>query len=247
MNSLAVKRRTGIERERDSFYRRASDTFRRLFRLEGRRVRQAVSDAPDEVLASFRVTETVDRMRGEWRQVLRSLYRGVIDQFGGRTYEDLTGDRRGFEPDTLAAMDWIERHAADRSTLLTDTSKREAKKVLRDGLRDGKSIDEMARELERFYNERSEPRARRLAVTEVVAASNRGALEGAKQGGAKTKTWQDVDDNRVRDEHVEADGQTVALDKLFNVDGFAMDHPGDWSYGAPGRLIIQCRCYMTFS
>lgn len=58
------------------------------------------------------------------------------------------------------------------------------------------------------------------------------------------KTWVSVGDERVRPAHAEADGQTVALDAPFIVDGEELQTPGDPD-GSDGN-IINCRCSAAY-
>jgi uncharacterized protein with gpF-like domain len=57
-----------------------------------------------------------------------------------------------------------------------------------------------------------------------------------------TKTWETVGDGKVRETHVEADGQTVPISDVFRVGGYSMMFPGDSNLGAPASEIANCRC-----
>lgn len=54
------------------------------------------------------------------------------------------------------------------------------------------------------------------------------------------KEWVATLDNRTRHAHAMADGQVVAVDKPFKLDGYDLMFPGDKS--APGYLVYNCRC-----
>lgn len=82
-------------------------------------------------------------------------------------------------------------------------------------------------------------RATLIARTEVHAASTAGSLDGMQalgDSGLQYKTWNAVMDDRTREEHADADGQTVALDDTFNVGGDEYDVPDD----------PNCRCVLTY-
>lgn len=203
--------------------------------------------APDEVLASARITEAVDSGRGEWSDTLRALYGVTIEHFGGRTTAELDPEQ-SFDPQTRTAMDWVEKYGLSRSTLIAETSKDEARQVLRDGLAEGKSIPQIAKGIERHYEERGKQRSRVAAITEIVSSSNFGAITAARQSGvAVSKQWMDAGDQRVRFSHEQADGQTVPLGEPFIVSGFELDFPGDPSLGIPPDLVIGCRCSLAFN
>jgi len=85
-------------------------------------------------------------------------------------------------------------------------------------------------------------RARTIARTEVVSASNAGAMAGARaipELAPETKTWLATTDARTRPTHIEADGQTVPIDDMFNVGGAMMEYPGG---PGPAAEVINCRC-----
>jgi len=55
-----------------------------------------------------------------------------------------------------------------------------------------------------------------------------------------TKTWVTQGDSRVRDDHIQADGQVVGLNDSFIVGGESLMYPGDPS-GSPAQTA-NCRC-----
>lgn len=90
-----------------------------------------------------------------------------------------------------------------------------------------------------------------FSTTETVGASNLGILAVARAqqrrtGQRITKGWLSQRDNRVREDHVIADGQRIGLDQLFSVGGSLLAFPGDWTHGAQLEQIINCRCVLIF-
>lgn len=88
-------------------------------------------------------------------------------------------------------------------------------------------------------------RAKTVAITETVSASNSGwyasAIQAQRELGITLwKEWIGELDRRIRPEHRAADGQRVPLLSPFIVGGVAMPYPG-WK-GAPPHLVINCRC-----
>lgn len=57
-----------------------------------------------------------------------------------------------------------------------------------------------------------------------------------------TKTWFSAGDERVRQDHVLADGQVVDMSEPFIVGGQSLRWPGDSGLGATPGNIINCRC-----
>jgi len=83
-------------------------------------------------------------------------------------------------------------------------------------------------------------RAERIARTEVIGTLNGGKLDGYEQMGIERKEWLATQDDRTRDEHAEADGQTVGIADSFDVGGQSLEYPGDPN-GDPAN-IVNCRC-----
>ena len=111
----------------------------------------------------------------------------------------------------------------------------------------GEGIGRMAKRIAQTLGELNHADSVRYARTAMTAAQNAGrqaAFErGASKGIKMKRTWIATLDNRTRDAHRELDGQTVALDEPFTVDGEELMYPGDPS--APGYLIWNCRCRMV--
>ena len=86
----------------------------------------------------------------------------------------------------------------------------------------------------------------RNARTAVTGAQNAGRQESyhrAKEMGLNLrKRWIATKDNRTRHAHAMLDGQTVELDKPFEIEGYELMFPGDPT-GPPG-LVWNCRCTM---
>lgn len=92
-------------------------------------------------------------------------------------------------------------------------------------------------------------RAERIARTELhtarSAAMDKAAGWLADTGATVRKVWISAADERVRPEHVAANGQTVGYDEPFIVGGEQLWFPGDRENGSPGNTI-QCRCVVNY-
>ncbi len=83
--------------------------------------------------------------------------------------------------------------------------------------------------------------ARKTAVTSTTTAQNQAVVDTARRTGrAAVKSWHSRRDTRVRAAHLDANGQTVPLDRPFLVDGEHLMFPGDPD-GSPGN-VLNCRC-----
>lgn len=112
----------------------------------------------------------------------------------------------------------------------------------------GESIPQMAKRLKNV-SEGYLSNTVRIARTETTRVENSARMdvgERGKQLGFKMwKRWMATDDERTRDEHLDADGQEVPQDEPFTVGGEQLMYPGDISLGASGWNTINCRCTMV--
>lgn len=115
-----------------------------------------------------------------------------------------------------------------------------------EGMAAGESIPELSKRV-RGEIASSTVRARTIARTEVVSASNAGALaqmQALGEDGPAAKVWLSTNDARTRLSHREANGQQVPLVDKFEVGGAALGFPGDPS--GPADEVINCRCTLTW-
>jgi hypothetical protein len=103
-------------------------------------------------------------------------------------------------------------------------------------------MTQIGQKLRDFYADRSSYKAMRVARTEVSSASGWAQREAAKQSGVvKTKKWISSRDDRVRDSHVDMDGEEKQLEEAYSN---GLQYPGDTS-GDPAEFI-QCRCVEAY-
>lgn len=143
---------------------------------------------------------------------------------------------------------WIAVYGAERVRDVTLTTIRRLKVSLQDAFNNGDGIEVVARNIVRSGSGIADvKRARVIARTEIISASNKGSLEGARDTGIPLrKEWLATMDDRTRDAHLSADGQKVLLDELFVVDGEDMHFPGDFTQGASAGNVINCRCTQIY-
>lgn len=112
------------------------------------------------------------------------------------------------------------------------------------GLAAGEDIDQLARRV-RGVLATTDVRARTIARTEVIGASNAGQLTQMQASGlVAAKTWLATADSRTRLSHRAASGQTVPLDGQFTVGGARLAHPGDPT--GPADEVVNCRCTLLY-
>jgi hypothetical protein len=172
--------------------------------------------------------------------LLKSYYRRVMVTF----YQKLTRSlKTSVFQDALQA--WLTRQTIDTVNSVDDTTVSIVKNIVRNGLANSLTMEQIAAAIEDATDfDNVLPRATAIARTEMHAAMNFAQLTAAKDTGLKlVKVWTSSLDDRTREAHAEADGQTVDIDDDFDVDGEAVSRPGE---GDPENSI-NCRCCLIFT
>ncbi len=139
---------------------------------------------------------------------------------------------------------WLAAKVMTSAVQVNTTTKKDILKQLQEAEANGEGINDMSKRIENLFEETYKNRARTVARTEVNAANNKAGIEAAKQAGMRTKEWLTAEDERVREWHAEADGQTVPIAQPFIVGGEEMMFPGDSS--ASAENVVNCRCTMIY-
>ncbi len=87
--------------------------------------------------------------------------------------------------------------------------------------------------------------ARMLARTDLNGLANGASVMAASLVGVTYKQWLTAEDDKVRETHAEADGQTVPVDQPFDVGGEQLDYPGDPA-GSDDE-VCNCRCTVIYT
>lgn len=145
---------------------------------------------------------------------------------------------------TQQVQDYFNEHLFDKVVLpIEQTTRDYIAAIIKQGIDEGWSVERMTQEIER--EDYLDGRVRRILRTETNRAVNYGSLIGEQKYNYQTmKKWVSVHDDRTRDWHLSADGQTVNPDGVFTVEGEPMQFPGDPN-GSPENTI-NCRCHMAF-
>lgn len=112
------------------------------------------------------------------------------------------------------------------------------------GILQGKSNDDIAKDLAATITSMSHNSAIRNARTMTTSAENGGRIDSYKRaekmGINMMQVWVSTLDDRTRHEHILLDGQKRKVGEPFVVDGYKIDFPGDPS--AEPFLVYNCRC-----
>ena len=142
-----------------------------------------------------------------------------------------------FDLQNPAVQEWIADKTFKFAHKVNKTTQDKLRRALKEAIKAGEGIPETKERINKVFTSISKEWSSVIARTEVISASNAGAMEAYKQSKVVTeKEWISSRDVDVRPEH-QIDGETVALDKTFSN---GLMFPGD-PMGDPGN-IINCRC-----
>lgn len=176
------------------------------------------------------------------------LQREIVKKIGQAEWEllELAG---AFNIDNPRIIRWLEANSLTKSKEIIDTVREAVKQQIIDGVNEGEGIPKIQDRIADFYEEYEVEgyKLERIARTEVVGASNEGALESYRQSGVDMrKAWLPAYDERTRDTHIQAgidysEDKAIPLDENFYV--------GAGSGPAPGQIglaeeDINCRCVL---
>jgi uncharacterized protein with gpF-like domain len=148
-----------------------------------------------------------------------------------------------------AQQDWISRMVAQQVTPIAGTTGEQAQRIIRaavseavaEGLGQAATGDLIRSRIKKEGAALARGRSRVIARTETHSSANAAGQEAAQATGLDMqKEWVSARGPRTREDHSEADGQTVDLAASFFVGGEELRYPGDPN-GSAGN-IINCRC-----
>lgn len=115
------------------------------------------------------------------------------------------------------------------------------------GLHEGQTYRTMSKLIQEEL-EGDRAKAQRIVRTEAhrtrESASYNSVLYAESKGVVMMKTWNNVDDERSRPDHLAIDGETIPATEKFDVGGHEADYPSDPEL--PASQSINCRCYLTY-
>jgi len=141
------------------------------------------------------------------------------------------------------------RVGANHISDIDDTSRKQLRRVIFNGQKDGLPLPQIAKNIrERYSPKFSRARAATIARTETHSAASfanhQVGMQYAKTQPAMKKQWIATNDVRTREAHRIANGQIVNIDSPFIVGGRALQYTGDPQGGAAN--IINCRCAVIY-
>ena len=153
----------------------------------------------------------------------------------------------GFSVTNPKFLEWVQKYGLLKAKGMNDTTltqlKDQIQTALQEGIEEGMSERDIVVSImdlsDGVWGVMSESRAHVIARTESAATVNYGTVTTYKDNGVKGKCWLSTLDDRTRDDHVEADRQTVGIDEDFEVGGEYLEAPG---LGEDPGNNCNCRC-----
>lgn len=177
---------------------------------------------------------------GYWRRRTADALRPFVERAWKRGGASITAD---FDLDEPAVADALRDRIEELAGQVTATTEAVLRsQILAHGVAEGESVPELRARLQRVFANLSDYRATMIARTETVGGYSQASFLAALDAGATTKTWLSTKDQRTRETHRQADGNSAAMNKRFTLTKSRW--PADPT--APAAQSIQCRCALTF-
>ncbi|MBX6385577.1 MAG: phage portal protein [Microbispora sp.] len=207
---------------------RHQEQIAQFFAEQGERAMAALGLRPDAT-----VEEILDEAaeNEQLTEILLQLARGLVTEVGTLTATSLGGT---FAVDETLAV--LAAGAAATAANINSTTARELAHQF--------TVSNAPADVLAMFERMTQARAAQLAKARVNYLSNFGSHEGAKQAGARTKTWRVWDPN-PRPTHAAADGQTVGLREFFTIGSHQGRWPHDYLLGVDE--IAGCTCRLQFN
>jgi hypothetical protein len=195
--------------------------------------------------------------------IMNKLYKESAILFGNSVYRAVgimgqKSDTFGFNSEWVKeVLNFLVQYGFTLVSNMTQTTKVKLQEIVAKGIEEGKSIDQITKDiLSDETTGYSMMRAKRIARTEVMRASNYAAMIGAdKHPFEVDKVWISARDKRTRRipknqyDHYDMNGQKVGWADDFTSTGKRGDlvvagFPGDPT--TPAGFSINCRCTVGF-
>jgi HK97 family phage portal protein len=177
-----------------------------------------------------------------WKKVMKKPVAGALMAIARQQFEDLGMDFPFSidKPEVVVAIEGILDRVARKTN---ESTWRDLSDLFEEAERAGEGIPAIQERLSTYFGDRkSDWQTERIARTTMNNAANAGDIEAWRQSERVSgKTWIAALDDRTRDAHAQAHGDTVGINEMFNVGGEMIDRPGDGS----ADNSINCRCDMV--
>lgn len=152
-------------------------------------------------------------------------------------------------PDMKSQIDsWIGNRRVGFWAKLEGVILAKVQKAIADGIKEGDTLGNLRKRIDRELTGLSKYAANRIARTETTAAMNYGGQLERSELDIEHKEWVATIDIRTRTfensgyDHLNANGDVVKNGDFFIISGEKLLFPGDGDHGATAGNIIHCRC-----
>lgn len=167
--------------------------------------------------------------------LLLGLMKQYLQESGQEAVEFVGYDRPFILTSDLQAT--LEKRSVFLARNMNETTFDTLKREFTQSIEANEGRDQLVKRIQGVYGGISKGRARTIARTETLVASQEGKFAGYEQAGLDIKIWVAVMDSATRDSHASIDGEERPIRQPFS-NGLMM--PGDGS--GPPEETINCRC-----
>jgi SPP1 gp7 family putative phage head morphogenesis protein len=192
---------------------------------------------------------------GDMLKIYQSYYKRIYFLFGQIIFDiieknksfsafEIKGTMRESFYDSM--MRWAQSQMGQKIGKVNATTKKKIAQIIEEGMIEGISNREIAKQILSWSEISSLARAMRIARTEthtVAMKSTQEAMQTTRMG--YDKEWIAAGDDRTREEHYIADGEVVPKDEPFMATGEPLMFPGD--PGGSDWNVINCRCIEVYN
>lgn len=143
--------------------------------------------------------------------------------------------------------DAVEANVRKFTSSMLDTDRQILTDIITDGIKEGQSVQEIKKLITQAFEENIKPnQAKRITRTEVIKASNMGAVDAFQQSGiVEGKQWYTAEDDRVDPVCASLNGKTIGLTEKYIKQGEEyMGNTYSYSSIKTPPLHPNCRCVM---
>ena len=180
-----------------------------------------------------------DRLLAAYRQHLESVYRVGEKEIIRNPQVELTSS-----PINQTKLNNIIENRTFRASEYTmNRLTGEVLPKIQEGIREGKSLGKTTESLKTEFKDMTKGQLTKISRTETQSTYNQSKFETMMQSKAVTgKRWKSSGRSNSRRAHKKANGQTVAVEEPFIVDGEKLMYPGDPDGSVDN--IVNCACTM---
>ena len=215
-----------FDTDRRQFEGGYTNRFAALLMRYGREAAQTVLSTNGDLESVLR---SLNRLDSDLIKLYRVLYSNVGEYFYNRVAHRVVEQLKASQFDqedpfnNLQFNQWFQTTTGKKITAVSDTTRTKVAARMQRGLEEGTALPKLARELAASYSF-SRVRAKRIARTEIIAASNSATHFGISAHvttAGLVREWISTLDSRTRNTHLSASGQKRKWGEAYNEIGRA--------------------------